>query len=73
MSHGKEPLRGIMKYGATNGVTITSESPVADSERAAATFTCTFPDGRSVVANAILDIRNGRIVRHHEVAVGERG
>ena len=73
VSHGKETLRGIMTYGAAAGVTITTESAVAGPERAAATFTCTFPDGRSVVANAILDLHDGRVVRHHEVAVGDRG
>ena len=73
VSHGKETLRGIMTYGAGAGVKITAESAVAGQERAAATFTCTFPDGRNVVANAILDLRNGRVVRHHEVAVGDRG
>ena len=73
VSHGKETLRGIMTYGAQAGVTIAAESAVAGQERAAATFTCTFPDGRNVVANAILDLRDGRVVRHHEVAVGDRG
>jgi len=73
VSHGKEMLRGIMTYGAGAGVKITAESAVADQERAAATFTCTFPDGRNVVANAILDLRDGHVVRHHEVAVGDRG
>ena len=73
VSHGKEMLQGIMQYGASAGVKITVESAVAGSERAAATFTCTFPDGRNVVANAILDLQDGRIVRHHEVAVGDRG
>ena len=73
VSHGKDTLRGIMTYGASAGVKITAESAVAGPERAAATFTCTFPDGRSVVANAILDLRDGRVVRHHEVAVGDRG
>jgi len=73
VSHSKEIFRGIMEYGAAAGVTITTESAVAGQDRAAATFTCTFPDGRNVVANAILDLRDGRIVRHHEVAVGDRG
>jgi ketosteroid isomerase-like protein len=73
VSHGKDVLRGIIQYGAGAGVTFTADSGVANQQRAAATFTCTFPDGRSVVANAILDIRDGRIVRHHEVAVGDRG
>lgn len=72
VSHGKEILRGIMTYGAKAGVTITAESAVVGQERAAATFTCMFPDGRNV-ANAILDLRDGRVVRHHEVAVGDRG
>jgi hypothetical protein len=61
-----------MTHGAAAGVTLTTDNAVAGPERAAATFTCTFPDGRSVVANAILDIRDGRIVRHYEVAVGDR-
>ena len=40
---------------------------VLDDERAAFTLTATRPDGRMIVENAILDHRDGLIVRQHEV------
>jgi len=36
-------------------------------DRAAFTLTATRPDGRLIVENTILDVRDGRIVRQHEV------
>jgi hypothetical protein len=40
---------------------------VVGDERAAFTLTATRPDGRLIVENTILDLRDGRIVRQHEV------
>jgi ketosteroid isomerase-like protein len=72
VSRGKDILRGMFEYPAAAGVKATMENLVTGPDRAAATITCTFPDGRTMVANTILDIRDGRIVRQHEVVAGDR-
>ena len=69
--HGKEMLRGMLEHCAAAGVRATVENSVADGPRAAATITCEFPGGRKVVANAILEIEDGRIVREHDVLSGD--
>jgi ketosteroid isomerase-like protein len=63
----KADLRQIFENGCRAGVKISLDNPVAGDERAACTFTCAFDDGRRVVANSILDIRDGRIVRQFDV------
>ena len=73
VSHGKEILRGMFEYPSAAGVEATVGNLVPGPDRAAATITCAFPDGRTMVANTILDIRNGRIVRQHEVVAGDQG
>jgi hypothetical protein len=52
-------------------VRATVENAVADENRAAATITCEFPGGRKVVANAILEIERGRVVRELDVMSGD--
>jgi len=69
--HGKDVLKGMLEHCAAAGVRATVENGVAGEERAAATVTCEFPGGRRVVANAILEIRDGRIVRERDVASGD--
>ena len=49
----------------------TVENAIADSDRAAATVTCEFPGGRKVVANAILELRDGVIARELDVVSGD--
>jgi hypothetical protein len=44
---------------------------VADERRAAATITCEFPGGRRVLANAILEPEDGRIIRQLDVLSGD--
>jgi ketosteroid isomerase-like protein len=68
---GKEVLRGIFEGGAAVGVKGTVENGFAEGERAALTFTCEFPDGRKVMANAILELEDGLIARHMEVQSGD--
>ena len=63
----KAELRQIFENGCKAGVKISLDNPVPGDERAACTFTCAFDDGRRVVANSILDIRDGRIVRQLDV------
>jgi hypothetical protein len=69
--HGKEVISGIFEGGAAVGVKGTMENGIADEHRAAVTFTCEFPDGRKVMANAILELQDGLIVRHMEVQAGD--
>jgi ketosteroid isomerase-like protein len=70
--HGRETLEGMFNHCAAAGVTATVENGVADEGRAAFTITCEFPNGRKVVANAMLELRDGRIVREHEVTSGDQ-
>src|SRR5215208_857113 len=61
--HGSDVFRGMLEHCAAAGVRATVENAVAGDDRAAATVTCEFPGGRRVMANAILEIEGGRIVR----------
>jgi ketosteroid isomerase-like protein len=69
--HGKEVCRGMFEHCAAAGVRVTVENAVADGDRAAATITCEFPGGRKVVANSILELERGRIVRELDVQSGD--
>jgi ketosteroid isomerase-like protein len=60
-------LRQIFENGCKAGVKISVDNEVPGGDRVACTFTCAFDDGRRVVANSILDIRDGRIVRQFDV------
>jgi ketosteroid isomerase-like protein len=68
---GSDVLRGMFEHCAGAGVVATVENTVADGERAAATITCAFPGVRKVLANAILDLEEGRIVRELDVLSGD--
>jgi ketosteroid isomerase-like protein len=70
--HGKEVFRGMFEHCAAAGVKATVENAVAAEDRAAATVTCEFPGGRKVVANAILELRDGRVVRERDVQAGDQ-
>ena len=69
--HGRDVLRGMLEHCAGAGVVVTVENAVADEQRAAATITCEFPGGRKVLANAILELQDGRIVRELDVLSGD--
>ena len=49
----------------------TVDNTVGDERRAAATIVCEFPGGRRVLANAILELEDGRIVRELDVLSGD--
>jgi ketosteroid isomerase-like protein len=68
---GTEVLRGMFEHCAGAGVVATVENTVADEDRAAATITCEFPGGRRVLANAALEVENGRITRELDVLSGD--
>jgi ketosteroid isomerase-like protein len=69
--HGKEVFRGMFEHCAAAGVTATVEHAIAGEDRAAATVTCEFPGGRKLLANAILEFEDGRIVRERAVLAGD--
>ena len=61
----------MFEHCAGAGVKASVEHGVAGDERAAATVTCEFPNGRKVLANTILEVAGGRIVREREVIAGD--
>jgi ketosteroid isomerase-like protein len=63
----KDELRQIFENGCKAGVKVTLDNAVVGDDRVACTFTCAFDDGRRVVANSIIDLRGGRIVRQFDV------
>ena len=69
--HGRDGLRGMLEHCAGAGVVATVENTIGDDNRAAATITCEFPGGRRVLANAILELEDGRIVRELDVLSGD--
>jgi len=68
---GKDVFRGMFEHCAAAGVKATVENAVADGDRASATITCEFPGGRRLVANSILALERGRIVRELDVLAGD--
>ena len=68
---GKEVLKGMFEHCAAAGVRATVENLIDGPDGAAATITCEFPGGRKVLANAILEIEGGRIVRERDVLAGD--
>jgi hypothetical protein len=69
--HGREVLRGMLEHCAGAGVVATVENTVAGEQRGAATITCEFPVRRRVLANAILELEDGNIVRELDVLSGD--
>jgi ketosteroid isomerase-like protein len=69
--HGSDVFRGMLEHCAAADVRATVENAVAGEDRAAATITCEFPGGRRVVANSIMEIEGGRIVRELDVLSGD--
>jgi ketosteroid isomerase-like protein len=69
--HGRDVFKGMVEHCAGAGVVATVENTIGGENRAAATITCEFPGGRRVLANAILEIEDGRIVRELDVLSGD--
>ena len=63
----KAELWHIFERGCQAGVKIGVDNPVVGEDRLACTFSCNFDDGRRVVANSIMDLRDGRIVRQFDI------
>ena len=68
---GKEIIAGMFEHCAAAGVRASVENGVAGADRAAATVTCEFADGRKVTANSILELEDGLVVRELEVVSGD--
>jgi SnoaL-like domain len=68
---GQRRPRGMLEHCAGAGVVATVDNTIADGRRAAATITCAFPGGRRVLANAILELEDGHIVRELDVLSGD--
>lgn len=68
---GKAVFKGMFEHCASAGVKATVENGIASETRAAATVTCEFPGGRKVLANAVLELEDGRIVREMDVTSGD--
>jgi ketosteroid isomerase-like protein len=68
---GKAALEGMFNHCRAAGVIASVENTVLGENRAAATVSCRFPGGRTVTANTVLDIKDGRIAREHEVIAGD--
>jgi ketosteroid isomerase-like protein len=68
---GKEVFKGMFEHCAAAGVKATVENTIAGEQRAAVTVTCEFPGGRKVLANGILELKDGRIVRERDVLAGD--
>jgi ketosteroid isomerase-like protein len=69
--HGSEVFRGMLEHCAAAGVRASVENAVAGENRAAATVTCEFAGGRMVMANSIMEIEDGRIIRELDVLSGD--
>jgi SnoaL-like domain len=68
---GRDVLKGMLEHWAAAGVVVTVDNTLAGEDRAAATITCEFPGGRKVLANAILELEDGRVVRELDVLCGD--
>ena len=65
--HGKEIVGQMLRSCAEHGVALRVDNLVPGDERAALTIACEFPSGRKVVANSILELRDGKIARQIDV------
>ena len=68
---GREIYEQSFGHCASAGVKGSIENLVVGDNQAAYTMTCEFPDGRKVVGNAIVEIRDGAIVRELQVQSGD--
>ncbi len=67
---GKEPLRMMWQHAVGAGARVSVRKAVVGDDAAAFTFDCEFPGNHVVVANVLVDLEDGLIVRQHEVMVG---
>ena len=67
VQHGRGVLEGMLSHCANAGVKVRIDNPTGGEGRATATINCAFPGGREVVATAVMDTRDGKIVREIDI------
>ena len=67
---GRDSLRKMWEQGVSAGAQVTVKRAIVSDDCAAITYHCEFPGKHLAVANAIVDVVDGLIVRQHEVLVG---
>lgn len=65
----RDALRKAANQIARAGIKLRIENPVVGPDSAACTIILIFPDKRRLVSNTIYDIKDGKIVRQHDVSV----
>ena len=60
----------MWEHAVSAGAKVSVRKAVVGDEGAAFTFDCEFPGDHVVVANVLVDLADGLIVRQHEVMVG---
>lgn len=65
----KEGFAEVVRDAAGRDLTTRVERAITTDDGAAVSMHCRYGDGTEVVANQVLDLRDGQIVRHHEVTV----
>ena len=63
----KNDFAGMFQHCHDAAVRITLDNPVIDGDRLACTITCHLDDDRRVVANSIMELRDGQITRQFDV------
>ena len=63
----KDDMAAIFRHCHDAAVKIGLDNPVVGDDRLACTITCYFDGGRRVVANSIMELRDGQIVRQLDV------
>ena len=67
VTRGRDEITRYLDYVRRTDAELAISNEVIGDDRAAFTLTATRPDGRLIVENTILDLRDGLIVRQHEV------
>jgi hypothetical protein len=67
VTRGRDDIARYLDYVRRTDGELAISNEVVGDERVAFTLTATLPDGRLIVENTILDLRDGLIVRQHEV------
>ena len=68
---GRQVYEQAFGHCASAGVKGSIENIIVGDDQVACTMTCEFPDGRKVVGNAIMEIRDGKVVRELQVQSGD--
>jgi ketosteroid isomerase-like protein len=61
--HGREAVLEMIRGAVARGIVTHVTDGFVAGDRGAVQLTCTYPTGEQVLENALVDIRDGRIVR----------